>query len=160
MSKFKKKTGGEAPAISTASLPDIVFMLLFFFMVSTVMREVTYKVKIVVPSATDVRKIAHRSLVSYIYVGKPLPRYRDLYGKEPVIQLNDVIAKPSDIPGFVASERSEKNEDDAALLTFSIKSDRDVNMGVISDVKDALREAQAYRVMYSARKGSIRDNLK
>lgn len=160
MSKFRKKTGGEPPSISTASLPDIVFMLLFFFMVSTVMREVTYKVRILLPTATDVRKIAHKNLVSYIYVGKPLPKYKKSYGKEAVIQLNDVIAKPSDVPNFVASERAKRNESDAALLTFSIKADKDVNMGVISDVKAALRNAQAYRIMYSSRKGDIMNNFK
>lgn len=41
MAKFKKDGKRETPAISTASLPDIVFMLLFFFMVSTTMREVS-----------------------------------------------------------------------------------------------------------------------
>ena len=45
MSKFKKKKGGDLPAISTASLPDIVFMLLFFFMVATVMRQNTLKIE-------------------------------------------------------------------------------------------------------------------
>ena len=160
MSKFKKKTGGAPPTISTASLPDIVFMLLFFFMVSTVMREVTYKVKIVLPNATDVRKIAHKNLVAYIYVGKPLPRYTHSYGKQPVIQLNDVIAKPNEVPGFVASERAKRNESDAALLTFSIKADKDVNMGVISDIKDVLRDAQAYRIMYSSKRGNILGDLK
>ena len=57
MSKFKKGEGKGMPAISTASLPDIVFMLLFFFMVTTVMREETLKVKNHLPEATEVKKM-------------------------------------------------------------------------------------------------------
>jgi len=72
MSKFRKKGGKELPPISTASLPDIVFMLLFFFMVSTTMREVTYMVQIKLPEATELSKLEKKSLVSYFYVGEPL----------------------------------------------------------------------------------------
>ena len=74
MSKFGKKKKKGAPAMSTASLPDIVFMILFFFMVTTVMREVELKVELTnsdLPQATEIKKLEKKSLVSYIYVGKP-----------------------------------------------------------------------------------------
>ena len=70
MSKFRKKKKG-LPALSTASLPDIVFMLLFFFMVTTKMRETSLLVDTPrLPSATEVKKLENKSLVSTIYVGK------------------------------------------------------------------------------------------
>ena len=89
MAKFKKDGKRETPAISTASLPDIVFMLLFFFMVSTTMREVSLMVANAMPQATETVKLEKKSLVSNIYVGKPTPQYQGAYGTEPRIQLND-----------------------------------------------------------------------
>ena len=80
MSKFKKKKSGELPAISTASLPDIVFMLLFFFMVATTMRETTLMVQNSLPTADQVEKLDKKDLVMYIYAGKPSQRYQNKYG--------------------------------------------------------------------------------
>ena len=88
MAKFKKDGKRETPAISTASLPDIVFMLLFFFMVSTTMREVSLMVANAMPQATETVKLEKKSLVSNIYVGKPTPQYQGAYGTEPRIQRN------------------------------------------------------------------------
>ena len=79
MSKFKKDDGKGTPAISTASLPDIVFMLLFFFMVSTTMREVTLMVRMTLPQATELSKLEKKSLVSYIYIGTPHTQYQKIY---------------------------------------------------------------------------------
>ena len=110
MPKFKKKTGGELPAISTASLPDIVFMLLFFFMVATVMRENTLKIENSLPSAYQVEKLGKKDLIMYIYAGKPSRNYVQQYGKEARIQLNDKFAEVSDIAAFVAAERASKRE--------------------------------------------------
>ena len=62
MSKFRKDGKKSMPAISTASLPDIVFMLLFFFMVTTVMRPTELKVKIKTPEASEVTKLKKKSL--------------------------------------------------------------------------------------------------
>lgn len=105
MSKFRKNDSKELPPISTASLPDIVFMLLFFFMVSTTMREVTLMVKVTVPEATELSKLEKKSLVSYIYVGTPHQQYQKVFGSEPRIQLNDQFAKVADIPDYITAER-------------------------------------------------------
>ncbi|MFP4366886.1 MAG: ExbD/TolR family protein [Bacteroidales bacterium] len=109
MSKFTRKDKGKMPAISTASLPDIVFMLLFFFMVSTTMREVTVNVRQRLPSATEVRKLEKKSLVSYIYIGQPRAGLQGLLGTEPRIQLNDSFATTEDIFAFIASEREARD---------------------------------------------------
>ena len=153
MSKFRKnKKGGLAP-ISTASLPDIVFMLLFFFMVTTVMRETEMLVDNTLPQATEVTKLERKSLVSYIYIGSPRGKNRKLkYGNEAKIQLNDSYARVSDIQAFIIAERESRAEEEVPLLTTSIKSDINVKMGIVSDIKQELRKAQSYKINYSTRK--------
>ncbi len=155
MSKFKKKTGGGTPAISTASLPDIVFMLLFFFMVSTVMREVTLKVENTKPMATEIKKLERKSLVTYVYVGKPKAAYIPQVGSEPRVQLNDAFARLNEIQNFVITEREAINEAERPLMTVSIKADEDVKMGLITDIKQELRKAEALKINYSTRKGEV-----
>jgi len=153
MSKFRKnKKGGQAP-ISTASLPDIVFMLLFFFMVTTVMRETEMLVDNTLPQATEITKLERKSLVSYIYIGSPKGKNRKLkYGNEAKIQLNDSYARVSDIQTFIIAERESRAEEEVPLLTTSIKSDINVKMGIVSDIKQELRKAQSYKINYSTRK--------
>lgn len=155
MSKFKKKAEGGTPAISTASLPDIVFMLLFFFMVTTVMREVTLLVRNDKPYATEIKKLERKSLVSYIYVGRPVERLVSQVGSEPRVQLNDAFASVKEIGQFVIAERDEINEAEQPLMTVSIKSDEDVKMGLISDIKLELRKADALKINYSTKKGEV-----
>lgn len=137
------------PPISTASLPDIVFMLLFFFMVTTVMREVELKIKIRKPLATEIQKLERKSLVTYVYVGKPTPRFEAQFGKESRIQLNDAFASVDDIQPFVIQEREAKDEVERKIMTVSIKADRDTKMGLITDIKTSLRKAQALKINYS-----------
>ena len=80
MSKFRKNNKGETPKISTASLPDIVFMLLFFFMVATVLRDNTLMIQNTLPAADQIQKLDKKDRVIYIYAGKPSARYQDKYG--------------------------------------------------------------------------------
>lgn len=146
MAKFGRKGKGEMPAISTASLPDIVFMLLFFFMVSTTMRETTLMVSSRLPSATEVAKLEKKTLVSYIYVGPPTRAFQGLYGTEPRIQLNDSFKTLDDIRDFISSERDAMNESDRPLLTTSLKVDEDTRMGIVTDIKQELRKASALKI--------------
>jgi biopolymer transport protein ExbD len=155
MSKFKQKSGGGTPAISTASLPDIVFMLLFFFMVTTVMREVTLLVENTKPKATEIKKLEKKSLVTYIYVGKPKKKFASTFGTEPRIQLNDSFARVGDIQTFVIGEREAINEAERPLMTVSIKADEEVKMGLITDIKQELRKAESLKINYSTRKGEV-----
>ena len=157
MSKFKKKKGGDLPAISTASLPDIVFMLLFFFMVTTVMRETTIMVKQSMPDATEIKKLEKKSLVSYIYIGAPVERMQNIYGTKARIQLNDAFANIDDIAQFITSERSARDEKEVPFMTTSIKADKDTKMGIITDVKQELRKANALKINYSTRKRVIKN---
>ncbi len=154
MSRFKKKPGGALPAISTASLPDIVFMLLFFFMVTTTIRDASLKVQIRPPEATEIQKLEKKSLVSYIFVGPPLKQYQSKFGTEPRIQLNDSYATLADIAQFVEMERKQRDENLVPQMTFSLKIDKDVKMGIVTDLKQELRKVNALKINYSTKKGS------
>jgi len=152
MSKFRKDDSKELPEVSTASLPDIVFMLLFFFMSTTTMREVTLNVKIALPQATELSKLEKKSLVSYIYVGTPQPQFQKMFGTEPRIQLNDQFAEVSDIPDFITSERQAHNEAEVPQMITSLKVDEYTKMGIVTDIKQELRKISALHINYSSRK--------
>lgn len=152
MAKFKKDGKRETPANSTASLPDIVFMLLFFFMVSTTMREVSLMVANAMPQATETVKLEKKSLVSNIYVGKPTPQYQGAYGTEPRIQLNDRFATLEELGAFVVSERESRKEEDRNSITNNLKVDKNVTMGVVTDIKQELRKANSLRINYGSTK--------
>jgi len=150
MAKFRKKKSGGQAAINTASLPDIVFMLLFFFMVSTTMKEVDMKVQIKPAQATELAKLEKKELVTFIYVGVPAKKFQSLYGSEPRIQLNDQFSTVPDIQSYIAQSRDAMRESDQPKMTVSIKADRECPMGVITDIKQALRKAAALKINYSA----------
>jgi len=151
MAKFRKSGSKKVGAVNTASLPDIVFMLLFFFMVTTVMRETNPLVQVKVPGATEIKKLEKKSLVSFINIGEPMKQYQGLYGTEPRIQLNDSFATVEDIRDFISSEREQMKENERALMTVSLKVDEDTKMGVVTDVKQALRKSNALKINYSSR---------
>ncbi len=151
MAKFKNDGKKETPAISTASLPDIVFMLLFFFMVSTTMREVTLMIQNNLPQATQIAKLEKKSLVSNIYVGKPTLQYQKAYGTEPRIQLNDKFATLEDVGAFVAAEREARKEEDRNSITNNLKIQSETTMGIVTDIKQELRKANSLRINYGAR---------
>ncbi len=151
MSKFSKKRGGSSPEISTASLPDIIFMLLFFFMVVTVMKESTLKVAVSVPNATELEKLERKSLVHHIYIGTPTAQYQAQYGTAPRMQLNDQFAIVEDIPLFLEQEKLKVNEKERDFLTTSLRVDKAATMGIVSDVKTKLRKSNQLKINYSAR---------
>ncbi|MBO5728686.1 MAG: biopolymer transporter ExbD [Paludibacteraceae bacterium] len=152
MAQIRKGGKKEVPGVNTSSLPDIVFMLLFFFMATTTMKEVTYKVQLTVPEATELQKLEKKSLTRYIYVGTPMKEYQKMYGKESRVQLDDAFAEISEIEMFIENERNAMKESDQGLLTVSIKADKETKMGIITDIKQALRRAQALKINYAATK--------
>ena len=136
MSKFKSKKDNALPAVNTASLPDIVFMLLFFFMVVTVMREDTLKIENRLPQADQVEKLEKKYPISYIYAGKPAKGYENLGAER---------------AGVVREELVD-------FLTVSLKVDKEANMGIVGDIKKELRKANALKINYSVATGSALDN--
>lgn len=150
-----KKSGDkkEVPAISTASLPDVIFMILFFFMVSTTMREQEVMVRYTLPQATEVQKLEKKSLVSTINIGVPASHLQAQYGTAPRIQLNDAFRTARDIADFIAAERDMLNEADRSQFTTNIRADQYTKMGIITDVKQELRRANALKINYAALEG-------
>ena len=149
MAKFLKKEGKGTPGISTASLPDIIFMLLFFFMVTTTMRESTVLVRQSMPTATEVQKLEKKSLVNFIYIGAPMDKK---FGTESRIQLDNAFAEVENIPEFIERNREKHDEAEKKLLTTSMKIDKRVRMGIVTDVKQKLRKVGAFKINYSTRK--------
>lgn len=152
MAKFQKKRGKATPAISTASLPDIVFILLFFFMVITKMRETELMVDVQVPQATELEKLEQKSLVHYIYIGRPYDRYKELYGTAPRIQLGDKFATVADLALFVENHKQTVQPNLRNRITSSLRVDGEITMGVVQDVKQQLRKLGQLKVNYAARK--------
>ena len=146
MAVMKKKGNKELPGISTASLPDVIFMILFFCMVSTTMRDQELLVRYRLPEATEVQKLEKKSLVSYIHIGPPTLAMQAQFGTAPRIQLNDSYKSTRDILDFIAAERDKLNEADRALMTVCLKA------GIVTDVKQELRRANALKISYAASK--------
>jgi biopolymer transport protein ExbD len=151
MSKFGGRKGKDSPAISTASLPDIIFMLLFFFMVVTVLRDAELKVKVSTPYATELTKLERKSLVNYLYIGRPVKKYIDIYGTKPRLQLGDKFATVADIPLFLEKHKITVPEVQQAGITSSLRVDGDVTMGIVQDIKTQLRKSGQLKVNYSAK---------
>ena len=156
MGKFNKNSSArELPSISTASLPDIIFMLLFFFMATTQMKEVDFKVGIKEPKATELESLDKKNLVRFIYVGTPTEKYRVAYGSETSLQLHDAFADVSKIEDYIVAQRGAMNEYEQSLLTVALRVDEDAKMGIVTDIKQALRRAYALKINYVSRQ---RDN--
>lgn len=146
MSKFKKKSE-STQEIPTAALPDIIFMLLFFFMVTTVMRETEVLVEQRIPRAEQLVKLEKKKLVTYLYIGKPKDA---ALGVEPLIQANDAFVSIEGIVQWVNVEKDKLSEVERDQITISLKVDNETKMGIIVDVQTELREANARKIIYAA----------
>tara|TARA_R110001592_G_C13160376_1_gene748889 strand:+ start:2546 stop:3010 length:465 start_codon:yes stop_codon:yes gene_type:complete len=151
MSKFKKKSE-STQEIPTAALPDIIFMLLFFFMVTTVMRETEVLVKQEIPRAEQLVKLEKKKLVTYLYVGEP--KEPEIFGTESLVQANDAFIPISGIVQWVNVEKDQLSEVERDQITISLKVDKDTKMGIIVDIQNELREANARKIIYAAPKKS------
>lgn len=147
MAKFKKARK-NMEQINTSALPDIIFMLLFFFMVTTVLREQDILVEQKIPQSSQLQKLQNKTLISYVFIGKP--KNTGLYGSEPRVQANDVLISTPEIVQWVNQERDKLAEADRGSITISMKVDKDVKMGPISDVQTELRNADARKVLYAS----------
>lgn len=147
MIKFRKHTRRTVPMLNTASLPDLIFTVLFFFMIVTHMRNESVKVDYQKPQGTELTKLTKKSSHIYIHIGKQAG------GDNYLIQMNDKIINLDDLANYVSNERGKMTPEEQQQSTVSIKADKHTPMSVIMDVKRALREAKAYKISYS---GEIR----
>lgn len=171
----------EVPILNTASLPDLIFTVLFFFMIVTHMRTTTSKVKYALPQGTELKRLVKKSAVTYIYIGRDMPKNTretstvaspntssasspntssassmDVSAYK--VQLNNRVGTIGEVASFVANEKKRMNPDDQVKMTVSIKADRSTPMYVINAVKRAVRAGGATRINYSAERES--DKLK
>jgi biopolymer transport protein ExbD len=146
MSKFKKKINPKQE-IPTSSMPDVVFMLLFFFMVTTKMRDTSVKVEQRMPPASQLKKLEKKSLIAYLYIGKPK---ESNLGNEAKIQVNDVFIEPKGIAHWVNESKAKLDEYERDAMTVSMKVDTEAKRGIIADVETELRKANARKILYSS----------
>ena len=151
MSISFRRRNREVPGLNTSSLPDLIFTVLFFFMIVTHMRQVTLKVKFQVPQGKELTRLLGKSAVSYIYIGTPVSADGKVYKTtESRIQVNDKYATPEEVVDYITAEKKRMTAEDQQQMTVSIKADKHTKMGVVADVKQALRQAKALRINYSA----------
>ncbi len=153
MSKFRKKKGGEIPAVNTASLPDIVFMLLFFFMVVTVLRDNNLLVQNTLPKADQLEKLKKDRSV-YIYAGKPSSRYKDKYGTEGKIQIGDKFTDISNVKFALTEARENLRPELQDKVMVALKVDEETNTGLVTDIKQQLRDLNMLKIIYITAPGN------
>lgn len=136
----------EVPGLNTSSLPDLIFTVLFFFMIVTHMQSHTVKVRYQVPQGSHLTRLVKRSTIQYVYVGTPA----DGHPGEPQIQLNDKMVTPDQMGTYLQADRQRLSPEEARLQTVSIKADRHTPMRIMMDVKMALRRAGTLKISYTA----------
>jgi biopolymer transport protein ExbD len=150
MGRINKKKK-ETPEISTASLPDIIFILLFFFMVTTVMRKSDLMLKSNTPQATELTKIKFKQATAYIFIGAPKPEHEAVLGNKPRIQLDDAIRPKESVQKFIKEKYALVPTALKGQFIVSLRVDKDATMGIVSDVKQELRKADALKINYSTK---------
>ena len=139
----------HVPSLNMASMPDLIFTVLFFFMIVTHMRSDEVKVRLEVPQGKEVQKLSNRASVVNIYIGRLTDRSTGRAG-EWQVQLNGELVTPDEIPSRIERIRSGMSPENAEHMTVSLRADRHTPMGIISDVKQALQQSYALRIHYSA----------
>jgi len=160
MSKFKFKKSENTPEVSTASLPDIVFMLLFFFMTVTVMKDDSLKVTNELPNANETKKLEKKDRVITIYIGRPSKPFDVVLGEQPKIQIDDRFVSVREVGSKIVEAIEEKPEHLRGFVTISLKVDKKASMGLIDDVKEELRKINTLKINYTTYEGDAFENLK
>ncbi len=150
MIDFRRRQPRRVPNLNTSSLPDLIFTVLFFFMIVTHMRTQAVKVRYRMPQGTELTRLTKKSAVSYVYIGRPQSADGKVQSNKTCIQLNDKWATTDEVTDYMVAERNRMSPEDVEQMTVSIKADRQTPMGVVTDVKQALRKAKALKISYSA----------
>lgn len=132
----------SVPSLNVASMPDLIFTVLFFFMIVTHMRSDEVKVRLQVPAGVEVLKLANKQAVVNIYIGRQ--------GDKWAVQMNGNIVAPADIPASIEHIRSGLSAENQSRLTVSLRVDKKAPMGLVSEVKRNLQQAYALKINYSA----------
>jgi len=148
MSKFRKSEPREVPALNTASLPDLIFTILFFFMIVTHMRPVPIMTQFEIPNASELQELEEKSHVIYIMVGQKQGNTNN----DIVIQLNSNFVTIDEMPNQLETLKREIDAEDPEKIVTVLKMDKNTPMGLVNDIKQILREAEILTIHYSAEK--------
>ena len=149
MSRFRKTQRRKVPMLNTASLPDLIFTLLFFFMIVTHMRPVPILAKFEVPDAKELQDMEKKSQLIYLMVGEKMD-----ISSLPVIQLNSFFTTIEELPENLRELKNEVSVEEQKKMTVILKIDKNTEMGLVNDIRQILREAGLLTVYYSAEKES------
>jgi len=120
-------------------------------MVVTKMRDTELMVTTNTPQASELTKLEKKTLVNFVFIGRPTPKYKDKAGTKPRIQLGDKFANPDEIPLFLEKFKTTVPESQRQAIITSMKVDSEVTMGIVGDVKTSLRKAGQLKINYSAK---------
>ena len=157
MSRFRQHIDRDVPALNLAALPDLIFTVLFFFMIVTHMRQVETHVRYQLPQGTEVGQEVSKTGLVYILIGSDV-NSPNTQGQETLVQVNDHIVNVDEIAQCINKVREEISEEERERLTVCIRADRDTEMGIINDVKQQLRRAGALHIYYAAKKQNKQSN--
>lgn len=149
MMHFRRKQR-SVPELNTASLPDLIFTVLFFFMIVTHMREDTMKVTCKIPQGTELAKLKKKSNIIHLYIGKAIAQQGNANNGSMQIQINDRVVNIDDIADVINAEKERMLPEEQEKMVVAIKADKHANMATINKVKLALRQAKALRITYLA----------
>ncbi len=141
--QIRRKKHRSVPGLNMASMPDLIFTVLFFFMIVTHMRNETVKVKLQVPQGTEVSKASNKFSTINIYIG------RNNYG-DTQIQVNDRMCSLEQVGALVQNFKANLSEESQENLIINLRADRNTDMGIVNDLKKELRNVGALTIRYSA----------
>ena len=141
--QIRRKKHRSVPGLNMASMPDLIFTVLFFFMIVTHMRNETVKVKLQVPQGTEVTKSSNKFSTINIYIG------RNNYG-DTQIQVNDRMCSLEQVGALVQNFKANLSEESQENLIINLRADRNTDMGIVNDLKKELRNVGALTIRYSA----------
>ena len=141
--QIRRKKHRSVPGLNMASMPDLIFTVLFFFMIVTHMRNETVKVKLQVPQGTEVTKSSNKFSTINIYIG------RNNYG-DTQIQVNDRVCSLGQVGALVQNFKANLSEESQDNLIINLRADRNTDMGIVNDLKKELRDVGALTIRYSA----------
>jgi biopolymer transport protein ExbD len=146
MSRFRKNARRKVPSLNTAALPDLIFTLLFFFLLVTNMRTVSPLTQVQLPEASELQKLEEKSLLVYLLVGRqPGETPDDLFE----IQLNSELIALEDMPFKLQEIKEAMNREEQNQSVVVLRMDKDTPMGLVNDIRQHLREAQFQTVYYA-----------
>lgn len=150
MSRWPRRQA-PLPGLNLASLPDLIFTVLFFFMVVTHMRQVTPHVSTPLPQGSDLETTSRSAVRLYVLIGRPVGADgQPIAAADYHVQLGDQLIPVMELGSRVSRLCHNMSDDARRQLVVTIRADRDTPMALIDVVKQQLRQAGALRVDYVA----------